>query len=137
MTIYELQETLRQKVWEMARSMFDIDIGQVVSEIPPKIELGDAAFPAAFELAKLIKQKTGEKSHPREIAETLKAELEKFDFVDHIEVAGPGYLNVFYDRVKFIGENTDSQPLPKLSLSESANSQKICVEHTSVNPNKA
>ncbi len=101
MTIYELQETLRQKVWEMARSTFGIDLGQIVSEIPPKIELGDAAFPAAFELAKLIKQKTGEKSNPREIAETLKAELEKFDFVDHIEVAGPGYLNVFFDRVKF------------------------------------
>ena len=137
MTIFELQETLRQKVRETAQSAFDIDLGQVVSEVPPKIELGDAAFPVAFELAKLIKQQTGEKKNPREIAETFKAELEKFDFVDHIEIAGPGYLNVFYDRSKFICENSDSYPLPKLKLSELADAAKICVEHTSVNPNKA
>ena len=137
MTIFELQETLRQKVRETAQSAFGIDFGQVVSEVPPKIELGDAAFPAAFEMAKLIKHQTGEKKNPREIAETFKAELEKFYFVDHIEVAGPGYLNVFYDRAKFIVENADSNPLPKLRLSESADAPKICVEHTSVNPNKA
>ena len=137
MTIFELQETLRQKVCETAQSAFGIDLGQVVSEVPPKIELGDAAFPAAFELAKLIKQQTGEKKNPREIAETFKAELEKFDFVERIEVAGPGYLNVFYDRSKFIVENAYSHPLPKLKSSESADAPKICVEHTSVNPNKA
>ncbi len=137
MTIFELQETLRQKVSETASVEFGIDLGQIVSEVPRKIELGDAAFPAAFELAKLIKQQTGEKKNPREIAETFKAELEKFDFVDHIEVAGPGYLNVFYDRSKFLVENADAQPLPKLILSESADAPKICVEHTSVNPNKA
>ncbi len=137
MTIFELQETLRQKVSETASAEFGIDLGQIVSEVPRKIELGDAAFPAAFELAKLIKQQTGEKKNPREIAETFKAELEKFDFVDHIEVAGPGYLNVFYDRSKFLVENADAQPLPKLILSESADAPKICVEHTSVNPNKA
>ena len=137
MTIFELQETLRQKVGETALTKFGIDLSQIVSEVPPKIELGDAAFPAAFELAKLIKQQTGEKKNPREVAETFKAELEKFDFVDRIEVAGPGYLNVFYGRAKFIGENADAQPLPKLAFSESANAPKICVEHTSVNPNKA
>ena len=137
MTIFELQEILRQKVRETSQTAFGIDLSQVVSEVPPKIELGDAAFPAAFELAKLIKQQTGEKTNPREIAETLKAELEHFDFVDRIEVAGPGYLNVFYDRAKFIGENGQADPLPKLKLSKSKNATKICVEHTSVNPNKA
>lgn len=137
MTIFELQETLRHKVREMSQSAFGIDLSQVVSEVPPKIELGDAAFPAAFELAKLIKQNTGEKRNPREIADTFKTELEKFDFVERIEVAGPGYLNVFYNRSKFIVENADSHPLPKLKLSESADAPKICVEHTSVNPNKA
>ncbi len=46
-------------------------------------------------------------------------------------------MNVFYDRAKFIGENAEAAPLPKLKLSESDDSPKICVEHTSVNPNKA
>ncbi|MEO7673671.1 MAG: arginine--tRNA ligase [Pyrinomonadaceae bacterium] len=137
MTIFELQEILRQKVKETAQSAFGIDLGAVVSEVPPKIELGDAAFPAAFELAKLIKQQTGEKKNPREIAETFKAELEKFDFVDRIDVAGPGYLNVFYGRSQFIAANAGVHPLPKLAWSASPDAAKICVEHTSVNPNKA
>ena len=137
MTLSELQEELRRSVRATSQAAFGIDLGQVVLEVPPKTELGDAAFPAAFELAKLLKQQTGEKKNPREVAEAIKAELEKFDFVDRIEVAGPGYLNVFYDRARFIGENMGSKPLPKLELSDSADSPKMCVEHTSVNPNKA
>ena len=137
MTIFELQETLRQKVGETAQAAFGVDLGQIVSEVPPKIELGDAAFPAAFELAKLVKQKTGEKQNPRAIAETIKSALEQFDFVDRVEVAGPGYLNVYYNRAKFVVENAGSNPLPNSRLSESTDAVKICVEHTSVNPNKA
>jgi arginyl-tRNA synthetase len=49
---------------------------QFAAEVPPKTELGDLAFPVAFELAKQIKQQTGEKQNPREIAEKLKAALE-------------------------------------------------------------
>jgi len=137
MTIFELQEILRVKVHETARAAYGIDLGEVVLEVPPRTALGDAAFPAAFELAKLFKQQTGEKKNPREIAATLKSVLEQFDFVDRVEVAGPGYLNVFYDRSNFIVGNADLEPLPKLKLANSADAPKICVEHTSVNPNKA
>ncbi len=136
MTLSELQHILRDKVRETARSDFNIDLDQIVSEIPPKTELGDLAFPVAFELAKQIKLATGEKQNPRAIAEKLKSELEKFDFVGRIEIAGPGYLNVFYDRARFLLENIDAEPLPRLGSTDSAK-RKVCVEHTSVNPNKA
>jgi arginyl-tRNA synthetase len=86
----------------------------------------------AFELAKLIKQSTGEKRNPREIAETLRTALEEFDFVGKVEVAGAGYLNVFYDRVKWLAENS-----ARGFLNAAGNGPKVCVEHTSVNPNKA
>ena len=81
MTLTELQEVLKERIRSTARSAFDIDQDSVASETPPKTELGDAAFPVAFELAKQIKQQTGEKRNPREIAELLKASLEEFDFV--------------------------------------------------------
>jgi len=137
MTIFQLQDVLRDKVRQTAFEKFNIALLQIASEVPPKNELGDFAFPVAFELAKSIKQQTGEKKNPREIAETLRNELEKFDFVGKVEVAGAGYLNVFLDRAKFLAENADSHPLPKLKLSEASDSPKICVEHTSINPNKA
>jgi arginyl-tRNA synthetase len=99
--------------------------------------LGDLAFPAPFELAKLLKQSTGEKQNPRAIAEQLKPEIEKFDFVERVEIAGPGYLNVFYDRSAFLAENIGADPIPNKHRSLEPTSPKVCVEHTSVNPNKA
>ncbi len=134
MTILEIQNLLKQTVRDAALAKFDVDLGSPVLEIPPKTELGDAAFPAGFELAKLLKQQTGEKQNPRAIAETLKAELEKLDPVGKVEVAGPGYLNVFYDRARFLADNAAAEPLPRTGLTETV---KTCVEHTSVNPNKA
>lgn len=137
MTILQLQNTLRNAVSETAFQSFKIRIDNVAAEIPPKIELGDLAFPTAFELAKLIKAATGEKANPREIAETLKAKLENFPFVAKVEVAGAGYLNVFFDRARFLKENAGSDPLADVERSSDSTAPKVCVEHTSVNPNKA
>ncbi|MEQ1763761.1 MAG: arginine--tRNA ligase [Pyrinomonadaceae bacterium] len=134
MTLTELQSMLREKVREAAKDKFQIDLDQIVAEVPPKTELGDLAFPIAFELAKQIKQATGEKQNPRNLAETLKTELESIEFVDRVEVAGAGYLNVFFDRARFLADSINASPLP---ASKSPNGPKMCVEHTSVNPNKA
>ncbi len=137
MTITEIQKLLREAVLSNAISRFGVEPETVAAETPPKTELGDLAFPVAFELAKRIKQATGEKKNPREIAETLKAALEKIDFVGKVEVAGAGYLNVFFSRAKFLTDNASAEPLPNLAASSQPAAVKVCVEHTSVNPNKA
>ena len=137
MTITEIQKLLREAVLSTAISRFGVEPETVAAETPPKTELGDLAFPVAFELAKRIKQATGEKKNPREIAETLKAALEKIDFVGKVEVAGAGYLNVFFSRAKFLTDNASAEPLPNLAASSQPAAVKVCVEHTSVNPNKA
>ena len=137
MNITEIQSALRDALREAVRSQFNIELDQIASEIPPKTEFGDLAFPAPFELAKLIKQTTGEKQNPRAIAEQLRSEIEKFDFVERIEIAGPGYLNIFYDRSAFLAENVGAHPIPNKERSVDPASPKVCVEHTSVNPNKA
>ena len=137
MNFTQLQKSLREKVHETAKEVFNVELENISAEIPPRTELGDLAFPVAFELAKQIKQQTGEKQNPRNIAEQLKIALEEGEFVEKVEVAGAGYLNVFYNRVKFLSENLTAETLPKLSESNKLESPKICVEHTSVNPNKA
>lgn len=134
MTISDLTSLLRETVRSSAAANFNISLEQIAAETPPKTELGDVAFPIAFELAKLIKQQTGEKSNPRAIAEILRIDLEKIEGVGSIEIAGPGYLNVFFDRSAFLRANAAAEPLPSIT-SETA--EKVCVEHTSVNPNKA
>ncbi len=134
MTIVEIQNLLKQTVREAAAKNFGVDLGNPVLEIPPKTELGDAAFPAGFELAKLIKQETGEKQNPRSIAEKLRPEIESLEVVQRVEVAGPGYLNVFLHRTHFLQANAVAASSPPHPDAEAV---KICVEHTSVNPNKA
>jgi arginyl-tRNA synthetase len=133
MSLLQIQEELRGKIKDTIREVFNIEIDRLAVEVPPKVELGDLAFPIAFEVAKRFKQTTGEKQNPRNIAERLKDGLEGFDFVDKVEVAGAGYLNVFYNRARFVAE---AMKAPEVSLRKSE-PEKVCVEHTSVNPNKA
>jgi arginyl-tRNA synthetase len=138
-TLQELQETLRQRVQAAAMETFGVSLEQVSAEVPPRTELGDLAFPVAFELAKRIKQATGEKRAPRTIAEQFKPSLEATEGVARVEVAGAGYLNVFYDRAAFLsqfsaGELSVEQINQALSDAERP---KRMVEHTSINPNKA
>ncbi len=137
MTLFKIQEILRETVRSTAKDQFGIELSSVATETPPKTELGDIAFPIAFELVKQIKLATGEKKNPREIAEILKAKLELVDYVGRVEVAGAGYLNVFFDRSRFLAANSSADPLPSSSCSSSPDSPKFCVEHTSVNPNKS
>jgi arginyl-tRNA synthetase len=130
--LQNLQETLKTKVIAAAKEQFGIELEHIAGEVPPKIELGDYAFPVAFELAKRTKQATGEKQNPRAIAEKLKEALEKTEDIARVEVAGAGYLNVYFDRAKFLAqlafyEETTSTVSP----------HKRMVEHTSINPNKA
>lgn len=136
MTFSQLQESLRTVVRETAQSEFAVGLPWVAAEVPPNTAMGDLAFPVSFELAKRIKEATGEKRNPREIAETLKAALESQPMVSRVEVAGAGYLNVFFDRAAFTAATAGADPLPKAASHGSSN-RKMMVEHTSVNPNKA
>jgi len=69
-TLIEIQENLRQQVRSAALELFGVELGQLNAETPPRPQLGDLAFPVAFELAKLIKLTTGAKLAPK-IAFTL------------------------------------------------------------------
>jgi arginyl-tRNA synthetase len=130
--LIELQNKLKSALRAAASELFQIELEQLVVEVPPRTELGDLAFPIAFELAKQIKQTTGEKRPPRTIAEALKKALEGISEVSRAEVAGAGYLNVFFDRAQLISELSS-----KLETPEPGEARKLMVEHTSINPNKA
>jgi arginyl-tRNA synthetase len=132
LNLIELQQSLRERVRAAAADKFGVELEQVPSEVPPRTELGDLAFPVAFELAKRIKQATGEKRNPRAIADELKQVLESDEAVERVEVAGAGYLNLFYDRARLLAGLSSTQ-----TKSAAETRPKRMVEHTSVNPNKA
>jgi arginyl-tRNA synthetase len=136
-TLIEIQDRLKQQVRAAALELFGIELEQVSAETPPRPELGDVAFPVAFELAKLIKQGTGVKMPPRTIAEQMKPKVENSTEVARVEVAGAGYLNVFFERAKLLALfAAEKSPRPAEPLPLPDRPKKM-VEHTSINPNKA
>jgi arginyl-tRNA synthetase len=137
LSLHELQETLREDVRRAAAERFGVTLEQIAAEVPPRTEMGDLAFPIAFELARSIKQATGEKRAPRVIAEELKPRLEATTGVARVDVAGAGYLNVYYDRAQFL--HSFSSDIGRAASPEALSEEKPkrMVEHTSINPNKA
>ena len=113
---------------DAARAAFDIELADVSFQYPPRVELGDLALTAPFDLAKRLRRK------PREIAERLAQELASAPGVRRAEVAGGGYVNLFLDRGAFAAELV-------ASLHEGRQAPRrpghVIVEHTSINPNKA
>jgi arginyl-tRNA synthetase len=128
-----LTNEIKTTLIALVRDSFSVELDEVVSEIPPKTELGDLAFPLAFDLAKRIKATTGEKKNPREIATKLADGLKVVPGVARVEIAGPGYLNVFLNRAQTFSQLVAQSPTHDSRLPAT----KLIVEHTSINPNKA
>jgi arginyl-tRNA synthetase len=97
-----IQETMRERVRLAINKVFDIDLAEIPVEVPPRTELGELAFPVAFELAKRLKAATGQKQNPREIAARLADEMRGVEGVVRVEVAGAGYLNLYLERADFV-----------------------------------
>ncbi len=105
----------------------------VAVEQPPRIELGDYAFPLAFGLAKRLRKS------PRKIAEEIVAGIGVVEGFAKLEVAGAGYINAHVDRPEFAATLLrDELPKPKVPQPNlPARTGKVLVEHSSINPNKA
>jgi arginyl-tRNA synthetase len=118
------------------RERYGVEIA-IVLERPPKIEMGEAASPVCFELAKRLKKA------PRLIAQEIANGLGVVEGIAKVEVAGGGYLNAYLERGVFWEnaqrENAEgNKKRAELRDAEvTEKKDKIIVEHTSINPNKA
>jgi len=101
----------------------------IVTEKPPRIEMGEAATPVCFELAKRLKRP------PRQIAQEIAAQLPAIEGVERVEIAGGGYVNFYFSRAKFLTESLKEAHTARPSAA--AEGPKCIVEHTNINPNKA
>jgi len=117
---------LREALAGHIREKYGVELA-IVLERPPKIEMGEAASPACFELAKRLKKA------PRQIAQEIANGLGKVEGIARVEVAGGGYLNAYFDRGAFWASARAEQS----GESRAVSGGKIIVEHTSINPNKA
>jgi len=124
-----LLKRLRETLAGHIREKYGVELS-VVLERPPKLEMGEAASPVCFELAKRLKKA------PRQIAQEIANSLPKIAGIARVEVAGAGYLNAFFDRAWF-WERTRKEAGEALAGLAASARKKVIVEHTSINPNKA
>jgi arginyl-tRNA synthetase len=122
----ELQQQLIQRVRDLLKQQYGVELPRIVVDQPPNVDLGEYALPLSFELAKKLRKA------PKKIAEEIVAALGQVPGFEKFEVAGAGYINAKLNR----------EEAARLLLSDgarqgSAIGKKILVEHTSINPNKA
>jgi arginyl-tRNA synthetase len=95
-------------------------------EQPRQSEFGEIAVPSAFQLAKQLRQA------PKKIAAELVDEIGLIPGVKTMEVAGNGYINIRLDRGAY-----GAALLAGAAEGTEGAGEKIIVEHTNINPNKA
>ena len=124
-----LTNRLREALAGHIHEKYGVELA-IVLERPPKIEMGEAASPVCFELAKRLKRA------PRQIAQEIANGLGKIEGIARVEVAGGGYLNAFFDRQGFWEALRQAEAKGPAGM-PALRTEKIIVEHTSINPNKA
>ena len=122
------QARIQQAAREFVLRHYGVEANVIASQ-PPRPEMGDLALPLAMELARQLRRP------PRQIAEEVAAALRSVAGVAKVAVAGAGYVNVFLDRAAYGAQLETSRAASARTPAETA--EKIIVEHTNINPNKA
>ncbi len=122
------QPAVRAALLARIRQLYGADPPALALEFPPRLELGDLACPIAFDLARRLKR------NPRQIAAEIIDQMPRVGGVARFEIAGGGYINVFYDRASLPGALLQDLRAPR---GAGEDGEKVIVEHTNINPNKA
>ncbi|MEA2343340.1 MAG: arginyl-tRNA synthetase [Thermoanaerobaculia bacterium] len=126
MILEQITEQLTETLTSRVLTLFGHAVDRVVLQAPPRLALGDLATPLCLELAKAVKRK------PRELADVMVNGLQLPMFVQSVTVEGAGYLNFRFDRGAFTAAHIGNVMAPGAATGE-----RVIVEHTNINPNKA
>jgi arginyl-tRNA synthetase len=122
---HQIENTVQRAFHEHIAARYGVDLAVAVEQ-PKQSDFGELAIPAAFQLAKLLKQA------PKKIAAELIEEIGPIEGVATMEMAGNGYINLRLDRAAYALDLLRGAENVTLSTEG-----KIIVEHTNINPNKA
>lgn len=128
----DIQTTLKAKIQEALKAL-GLSATEINLEHPADVVNGDFATNVALSLAKAAK------ANPRELGNKIAAELskQKIEFIEKVEVAGPGFINFFLSPSYFVSELETI--LKRKDLYGSSNEwrgRKVLVEYTDPNPFK-
>ena len=120
-----LEKRVQEAFQNHIKARYGIELPAAIEQ-PKQPDFGELALPAAFQLAKQLRQP------PKKIAAELAADIGAIEGVAALEIAGNGYINVRFDRARYGAALLRGREEPAV-----ASDEKIIVEHTNINPNKA
>jgi len=119
-------EQLRQQFRSAIADVYSTDADPVV--VPTQNEnFGDYQCNAAMALAKTQKLK------PRDVAEAIKARIGQNDLIDRLEIAGPGFINVFISP-QWIGKHLNALTgAERLGVERTGHPETVVVDYSGPN----
>ena len=132
--VLELEKRLDRSLRAVLKEKYDLEIDSIPLETPPDLRLGEIATPIAFELARKLRKA------PKIIAQEIVTALGRVDGFARILAEGP-YINAHLDRTASARDVASELSIKSgafaRKLGEPAGGNRVIVEHTSINPNKA
>ena len=127
--ILPIHNLLKSRIGSVLGKLYQLpssEIPDIAIQYPPNRTLGDLAVTVAFELARTLRKA------PRVIADEIISALGEINGIAHVEATSNGYINIFLERGSHIRDvlNPSQDQCP-------TERQKVIVEHTAINPNKA
>lgn len=123
---------------EIRKNLLTVLENEKISQIPFTLEsakegFGDVSCNIAFQAAKTLKKK------PNEIAQLIAKQYEKFlgGLVKKVEAHPSGYVNFYAEIGKMAQVIITQSQKTDFGKVDVGQGQRVTVEHTSVNPNKA
>lgn len=104
-------------------------INELIIEKPKEKSNGDFSTSVAMKIAKEIK------CNPKKIAENILKSINKTELIEKIEVANPGFINIFINKKKLLeGINSIINQEDNYGRNDTGKGIKINVEFVSANP---
>ena len=100
----------------------NLEVEEVFLEHPQDLKMGDFSCNAAMMLSKKVGK------NPRELADEIVSNIESNDYVEKVEVAGPGFINFYLSKkfyIDFVKEGSINPDFLK--------GKKVLIEHSSPN----
>lgn len=122
-------ELIKKDLKDLIKKNYQIEVEPQVTTPQEKVH-GDFATNVSFSLSKQLGKP------PLLIAEEVKRLMETSELIHKVEVAKPGFINFFIKKDDFVRSSLKAA-LDNSLIKQTDSVEKVIIEHTSVNPNKA
>ena len=127
-----ISSQLEQAFRAAIRSALEIDADPLIG-IAQNEKFGDYQSNAAMGLARLIAERTGQKTNPRAVAEQIRSKLDLGDMAQDVSIAGAGFINVRLSPAWLARQLEQIAGDPRLGVEPTPTPETVVVDYSGPN----